>query len=480
MKSVMWNILALSFVLFASAQVSKRCPPPFAYPHISLDRKFAQKQTFSQGEKVYFNCAEDFTAVRGSRAVQCLESGEWTKLSLKCEKRSCGNAGELSNGQFVYEGESYIGERVKAVCDKGYTLKGLNYLTCKKSGWSGERPTCEVGETTCSAPVVTNSVRARDASIYRVGDNATFTCRQGFTLDGAQQVTCGPDGQWWPGAPRCLPSPDSTTKLADKSPVSGNKPTGGCEVPPAAPNSNAVLTDKYIVMTSFPSGTRVQYMCGAGYVAAGGSRYRMCRNGRWSGLNLKCERKLCGSAGEILNGHFTYTGVEFGDKATAVCDEGFTLVGKATRTCTSHGWDGRVSECEAAACPEPPQVANAVIMDLIEESYTYRTAVRYRCLVGTLIGEKSIVCGADGTWSGSPPTCQEITCPYPNVPNGVWRAPANDLYRYRETVQFECLSGFVIRGPKSVTCGSSGHWLPKLPECLPGYSGRYWRKPYNG
>lgn len=32
--------------------------------------------------------------------------------------------------------------------------------------------------------------------------------------------------------------------------------------------------------------------------------------------------KLCGSAGEITNGQFAYTGVEFGDTATAVCDEG--------------------------------------------------------------------------------------------------------------------------------------------------------------
>lgn len=32
--------------------------------------------------------------------------------------------------------------------------------------------------------------------------------------------------------------------------------------------------------------------------------------------------KLCGSAGEILYGQYIYTGVEFGDKATAVCDDG--------------------------------------------------------------------------------------------------------------------------------------------------------------
>jgi len=33
--------------------------------------------------------------------------------------------------------------------------------------------------------------------------------------------------------------------------------------------------------------------------------------------------KFCGHAGDILNGHFVYTGVKFGDTATAICDEGW-------------------------------------------------------------------------------------------------------------------------------------------------------------
>lgn len=86
---------------------------------------------------------------------------------------SCGNAGELPHGEFQYEGDTVVGERVYAVCREGwgdarrrrlhdspnerpglwwlvlrvdrYTLKGLNYMTCKTSGWTGEFPTC-VGE----------------------------------------------------------------------------------------------------------------------------------------------------------------------------------------------------------------------------------------------------------------------------------------------------------------------------------------------
>lgn len=67
------------------AGVSK-CPAPSEHPFTILDLKYTRKQTFSDGEKVYYNCAEDFTPYRGSRAVQCVH-GQWTKLTLKCESK---------------------------------------------------------------------------------------------------------------------------------------------------------------------------------------------------------------------------------------------------------------------------------------------------------------------------------------------------------------------------------------------------------
>ena len=69
------------------------------------------------------------------------------------------------------------------------------------------------GEATCSPPVVANSVSSgRPVSAYRVGDGVTFICSQGFQLDGAQQITCGPSGQWQPKPPRCRPSPERSVR----------------------------------------------------------------------------------------------------------------------------------------------------------------------------------------------------------------------------------------------------------------------------
>ncbi|XP_071332929.1 complement receptor type 1-like [Trachinotus anak] len=468
--TVGWSILPVCFAVLASAQVRDECSAPLEYQHTELVKKFSGRQRFSNGEKVYYNCAEDFAPSRGSLAVQCVR-GEWTKLTLKCEKKSCGYAGDLPNGQLNYEGNSYLGEKVYAVCNEGYTLKGPSYLICKKSGWTGEFPTCEEGETTCSNPAVANSVKSGgDASVYRVGDSVTFTCSQGFQLDGAQQVTCGPDGQWQPQPPQCLPSPEEKTEQpsinGQPAQPSGNGQSshtkGGCGVPQIIRNTN--LADKYITKTSFASGDRVHYVCNVGYVQAGGSRYRMCKDGKWTPLYLICARKPCGSAGEILNGEFIYTGAEFGDTATAVCDEGYSLVGRATRNCGASGWDGRIPVCEVMVCEEPPEVANAKVQGL-QETYTYRAVIRYQCRVGTLIGQREIYCNKDGTWSAPPPKCEEMTCRSPKVAHGYWMGVRKRLYEYRETISIMCKPGYTMTGPNVITCDNDGQWSPSLPKC---------------
>uniref|UniRef100_A0A8C4NTM4 Sushi domain-containing protein n=1 Tax=Dicentrarchus labrax TaxID=13489 RepID=A0A8C4NTM4_DICLA len=209
--------------------------------------------------------------------------------------------------------------------------------------------------------------------------------------------------------------------------------------------------------TSFASGDTVNYTCDVGHIQAGGSRYRRCINGKWTTLRLKCERKPCGSAGEIANGQFMYSGVEFGDTAEAVCDEGHHLVGRATRTCTSRGWDGRVPVCEAVVCGEPPEVPNAKIEGRQEPPYTYRSAIRYRCSVGFLNGPREIWCTEDGTWSDSPTKCE--------VPGAIWAGAPKKLYQFRDTLSIECYRGYRSTGPSDVTCGNDGRWYPGLPRC---------------
>ncbi|XP_054902189.1 C4b-binding protein alpha chain [Poeciliopsis prolifica] len=454
MRTATGTIVILWFAFLAAAQVAQECPAPPEYPHTRLRKKISPRQKFSSGQKLHYGCAEDFTPSRGSGSVECRD-GKWSRLTLQCEKISCGNAGELPNGHFVYEGQTYIGEKVYAKCNEGYMLKGMSYMICKRSGWTGEFPLCEEKEITCSTPVVNNSVKSgREVSVHHVGDTMDITCSSGYHLDGAQQLTCGSDGQWQPKLPQCLLSPDK-------------RPAGGCDAPFIVSSSNANLADKYITMTSFSSGDKISYKCDVGYTPVGGSRIRICDNGKWTPLKLKCERKLCGHPGEISNGQFVYTGVEFGDTATAVCDEGFILVGKATRHCVSNGWDGRPAVCEAVECEEPTETT-AQRRNFQELPYRFRNVIQYECKVGSLVGSREIWCTSSGTWSSPPPQCKVIGCRSPNIPNAFWINFHKKTYRPMETISsFQCKSGYIFTGQTQITCGSDGQWLQSLPKCLP-------------
>ncbi|KAL6119245.1 uncharacterized protein ACO6RY_03861 [Pungitius sinensis] len=467
MRDVPGNFLLLSFALLASGQVPEDCSAPPEYPHTRLLKKVTGTHKFSSGDKVHYGCPEDSAPSGGSTAVWC-NAGKWTKLTLKCERISCGNAGKLPNGEFLYEGDTFVGEKVYAVCKEGYTLKGVNnYMTCKASGWTGEFPSCVEGETTCPPLAVAHSVNRAGGEVpaHRAGDQVTVSCAQGFQLDGVQRITCGPGGLWRPAPPRCLPLPDESPPPADGGPPPPPPPAAGrCGPPVTGRHSNADLADRFFGTESFAPGDRVHYVCDVGHVRAGGSKYRTCVEGKWTPLLLRCERKPCGSAGEIPNGQFVYSGVTFGDKATAVCDGGHHLVGQATRNCMSDGWDGRVPVCEAVVCAEPPEETNAVMPGPRESGYPYGTVIRYHCPVGSLIGKRNIWCTDDGTWSDPPPQCKEITCPDPNVPHAYWRGRQYKLFQDRDTVLIHCYHGYTHTGPRAVTCGAEG-WSPGLPKC---------------
>uniref|UniRef100_A0A3B3RA50 Sushi domain-containing protein n=1 Tax=Paramormyrops kingsleyae TaxID=1676925 RepID=A0A3B3RA50_9TELE len=201
------------------------------------------------------------------------------------------------------------------------------------------------------------------------------------------------------------------------------------------------------------TGTRYPFMthlskCAMGYTRTWGTRrISECTDGHWTQINMKCQRKLCGSAGEILHGHYNYQGVQFGDQATAVC-----------HLCV-----------RAVQCDEPPSVVSAEWSGPRDGTFPYRTVVTYQCLKGQLIGKSEIYCTHDGRWSSEAPTCQDTTCSSPRVPNGEKTSGFHLIYKYGDSVSFQCRKGYVLSGNSSATCSAKGQWKPALPKCTGGY-----------
>ncbi|XP_077074718.1 sushi, von Willebrand factor type A, EGF and pentraxin domain-containing protein 1 [Siphateles boraxobius] len=591
MATVWGIILILVFAHFVVSisrfQTHNKCGEPTKYQDKQLDNKYLDKVVFNDQEKVAYKCVRGYSQSEGSRLSYC-KKGQWTTLNMKCQKRKCNALGDIENGQYMRDGQSF-GDRAIATCNTGYVLRGARVRMCLEKGWNGTDPICEVVATPlpglvskiiCSAPVVANRwMYPGERTQYTPQDTETISCSEGFDLIGSSAVTCGPDGQWL-NLPECRPKgqfskvlfsrgvdlitcptpelgksgsvkePKSAYKPGESVSVTCNEGFNGsgdftchtsaiwlphepkcqminCSAPtvangrihgssvvykpksmvdvicnegfdligppqvtcgpdgqwqglpecrpkrisasgkcgPAPSHPNLELRDGSSTLKEYPSGVRIRYRCGLGYRRARGSDSIHCQAGRWTNPWIQCERKKCGSAGEIPYGHFEYTGVSFGDSAKAICQEGYELIGPQMRTCRDGGWDGRAPVCEPVHCPPPPEVQGAEISDPIYDHVPFGRVVSYRCRSGALIGAREIHCTQKGTWSAPPPECKDIVCPQPHVPRGSRMRGFRSVYKFGNTVTIVCNPGSRLIGESFVTCGLDGKWKPRLPEC---------------
>uniref|UniRef100_A0A3P8UF14 Sushi domain-containing protein n=1 Tax=Amphiprion percula TaxID=161767 RepID=A0A3P8UF14_AMPPE len=237
-----------------------------------------------------------------------------------------------------------------------------------------------------------------------------------------------------------------------------------CSRPVGRPNMG--LSDKDILLQTFPDGHRASFRCDVGYTPAGGSAVITCTAGSWSPVRLICERKNCGSVGPLLNGQVDYpNGPLFGEKAVITCNEGYILVGQREINCGDQGWMERLPECEVLKCDPPADITDGKFSPN-KEFYEYSEVVQYSCVNDyTLNGSKSLSCSTDGKFTPDPPTCTRVECTDPKIENGTWKEGARPPYRYKSAVTLQCNSGYIMKGASIQTCDINSLWSPGLPQC---------------
>ncbi|KFO91318.1 Complement receptor type 2, partial [Buceros rhinoceros silvestris] len=116
-------------------------------------------------------------------------------------------------------------------------------------------------------------------------------------------------------------------------------------------------------------------------------------------------------------------------------------------------------------CPLPPGIANGQHSGHPEDTYLPGSAVQYTCGKGySLIGNASISCTADGTWSRPQPRCEAIGCEKPEIENGR-TSGLETTYRPMDTIVFECDFGYALKGSHESQCQFGGTWNPPVPIC---------------
>lgn len=133
-------------------------------------------------------------------------------------------------------------------------------------------------------------------------------------------------------------------------------------------------------------------------------------------------------------------------------------------------------------CPPPPPILNGRHTGNPSMNVPYGSTVTYTCDPGPeigvdfiLIGKNTIRCTTDsektGIWSLAP-RCElsnpGIHCPPPQILRGQILSGQKDQYSYNDTVIFDCLLGFTLKGSKRIRCSARGTWEPSAPVCEKG------------
>ncbi len=152
-----------------------------------------------------------------------------------------------------------------------------------------------------------------------------------------------------------------------------------------------------------------------------------------------------------------------GATASYSCLSGYYPSGEATRTCRADGtWSGPPPDCLPVDCRKLADPDHGVVA---ASATTLGAQAQYRCSDGyDLVGAPARVCQADGTWSGLAPSCSAKDCGALATPtHGSVKAAATT---FGATATYACATGYELSAPSSRSCQADGTWSGSVPTCV--------------
>lgn len=253
-------------------------------------------------------CGDDADSEQCSGVGDCAPGERCDEGVCVADTRQCVALQAPANGDVSHPDSPGAGDAANYSCDEGYALEGDAARTCEASGeWSGTAPRC-VDEEDPEPPVLCALLdpiadgEVDQPAEAEPGDEATYSCDEGYVLLGAEVRVCGEDGEWGGEAPTCAEPLPCDEALSD--------PENGSVSVPADP-----------IVGDFAS-----YSCDEGYLLVGKAE-RICgEGGVWAGDAPSCELNMCLAATELA---FNETVVGDDDEEVEV-PVGFDLDGQNT------------------------------------------------------------------------------------------------------------------------------------------------------
>uniref|UniRef100_A0A8C9W057 CUB and Sushi multiple domains 2 n=1 Tax=Scleropages formosus TaxID=113540 RepID=A0A8C9W057_SCLFO len=416
--------------------------PPYA--QISGDRR-------TVGSVIRFSCIGQRSIV-GNTTRMCQLDGHWSGSLPHCSGESagvCGDPGVPVHG--IRLGEEFsIGSVVRFSCEPGYALKGSPERTCLANGtWTGIQPECHV--VSCGNPGTPRNAQVvfHDGLVF--SRSITYACREGYYSTGLLTRHCTVNGTWTGTMPECT--------------------VINCGDPGVPANGIRLGSD-------FTYNHTVSFQCSPGFTMdADRASSLICTKDRtWNGTKPICKAIVCGPPPVIPNGHVVGADFQWGSSISYACIEGYQLSLPATLTCQGTGnWSGERPQCFplppssfvfaslSVFCGDPGVPAQGRRED---RGFTYLSSVHFSCLPPlVLVGSARRYCQADGTWSGTQPSCIAHHCSQPELPPQA-DVSAIELPSLGYTLIYSCQRGFYLAGgSEHRTCRADGSWTGKPPLC---------------
>ncbi|EPQ04591.1 E-selectin [Myotis brandtii] len=450
--------------------------------------------SFQPGASCAFSCEPGFV-LKGRARLQCGPTGQWDSREPTCEVAECPEVARPAHGSVDCSpgpGAFPWNTSCAFYCEEGFALLGAPRLRCTASGhWDHEEPTCTVVQ--CSHPEVPSKVAVSCDGDLVFGAECTFTCPEGWTLNGSAALVCGAAGHWSGMLPTCeAPAPSSLPlaiglsaagtslltsasfllwllKRLRKKDFSAYHGTDGwtyhhSEEPMNWPRARRYCQQNYTDLVAIQNKGEIEYL---NRTLPFRSTYywigirKVAGVWTWVGTNksLTAEAENWG-VGEPNNKKSKEDCVEMYIKRSkdagkwnddACHKPKVALCYTVTRCAPLEG-----PELGAMACSHP----------LGDFSYSSRCA--FNCSEGTeLAGAEETTCGPFGNWSSLVPTCRVIPCDALTAPDlGTMDCHHPlDNFSFNSTCTFNCLEGTELIGKTRTVCESSGIWSSPPPIC---------------
>ncbi|KAH9498862.1 hypothetical protein Btru_004888, partial [Bulinus truncatus] len=426
-------------------------------------------------------------------------SGAHAKFKAKISSE-CVHIPDSSNMTIFESVREIAGERymVNISCNKGFAFlqEEYNYsaplqAVCEDSGvwnWGSESftryPKCQV--VYCGVPhAIRNGFIAKlnNATYESI---VTYSCFEGFQMEGSNVSSCQPDGTWSP------PGSCEAEKCKDLQ-----------QIP------NGELNFFFGSNSSLSFGTIVNFTCKPGYDLIGSQQIVCLFEKNWSDSPPECKKLTC-SLPNVQRGYYStsnYT-IEYNETVTLHCYGGYknfrTNTSDVTHQCIKDRkldyYDSciDINECEQGThqCNKSNLICNNVngSYDCVcEQGYNMNVS---ECLNINECANNSSYCdhhcsdtngsyicscedgfdlftvngthgfffpsGENGTKPGHVyhinHTCVPILCEPPTAPVNGTVLSKKDKFHYNETVEIMCDFGFIINGSSFAKCSSDGNW----------------------